>query len=376
MSAGLVQLRERTLAIPEAIRAFDPASAALFDPTHPPRAVVATGAGSSLEHARLLTSLLIDAGVAARAVPPSALLGPPGARARGEQLVVFSQGLSPNGRAPLAHAGAWERSMLVTSEDPVAGDAARGEALAGFARAGGEVLRLPVAREAGLLLRVIGPALGALAAIYLSQSAARAAGLEPREPTLGRDTLATAVTDAAARGRALRATIPGDPLAGSLAFLGGAAATRGAGALARKLLEGLLVPLPPVWDLLDFAHGGFQQLFPEHATLLALVGPDAAAEDALLARAEAMLDPTRHRVLRLGARLPGSFVLLEHEALLNELLVAAIAARGIDPSDWPARDRDAPLYALTAPPAHDTAPGASEREPARPQTPRWKGQTS
>jgi creatinine amidohydrolase len=361
-AAGRALLRRRADAVPDALRAFDPLeAAALLAAPLPPAGLVATGAGASLEHARVLAALVADtAGIPARALPPSAFLGAPDPRARGAALVVFSQGLSPNARAALAHAGAYASATLVTSANPAAGGAegdeagggaARAEALAAFARAGGRTLRLPVDRESGLLVRVVGPLLASAAAIELARGAARAAGAEPPWPTPAGDALAAAVAAAAQRGRALRAERAGDPLSGALAFLAGPEAARLAGPLARKLLEGLLVPLPPVWDLLDFAHGGFQQLFAGDATLLALLGPDPAHDEALLARAAAMLDPARHAVLALRARLAGPHGALEHEAVANELMLAAIDARGLDPARWPGRGGDAPLYALEAPPA-------------------------
>jgi creatinine amidohydrolase len=351
MTAGLALLRRRVAAIPSAVRAFDPAGVVLPECGDAPlRGVVATGAGSSLEHARLLASLLTDdLGLPARAAAPSALLAAPGERARDELLVVFSQGLSPNGRAPLAHASAYRGVLLVTSDDPVGGDPARQRALQRMRDGGGRVLCLPVDRESGLLLRVIGPLLGQLAAIELARTLARAFGASPPWPTLPGVALATAVRDAAARARALRAQIPGDPLAGALAFLSADPAAR-AGPLARKLLEGLRVPLPPIWDPLDFPHGGFQQLFDGPATLLALLCADAPRAAPLVSRAREMLDPSRHRILELTARLPGPYASLEHEALLNELLLASLEMRSIDPARWPGQGRDAPLYEIDAPP--------------------------
>jgi creatinine amidohydrolase len=42
--------------------------------------------------------------------------------------------------------------------------------------------------------------------------------------------------------------------------------------------------------------------------------------------------------------------------MLNELLAAAVDARGLDPAVWPGRDRDRPLYALDAAPDGPAAP--------------------
>src|SRR5581483_8825320 len=93
------------------------------------RRVVATGAGSSAAHARFLASVLVELGVPARFAPLTCFLGeaPPGAAE--ETLVVFSQGLAPNARLALAHAGAFRTAWLVTSvvDDPAAGDAPSGD---------------------------------------------------------------------------------------------------------------------------------------------------------------------------------------------------------------------------------------------------------
>jgi creatinine amidohydrolase len=362
-SEGLARLRHRIAETPAHLRAFDPAAlATALAEDAAPRALVASGAGSSLEHARLLCALLAaTTGIPARVAPPSALLEPPGSGADGSHLVVFSQGLSPNGRALLAHARAWRRVWLVTGAAPEAEDAERAAALARLEEAGGRVLRLPAPREAGLLLRVIGPLLGSWAAIEIARALAPGAGGPGRAAAIRAERVCAALDAAASRGRALRASAPGDPLPGELAILAGSGAAAGGGLLARKLLEGLLVPLPPVWDLVDFAHGGFQQLFARRATLLAPLAPGGQADAALLARAEAMLDPARHRVLRLEAELPAPYALLEHEVVANELLLGAIEARGLDPARWPGQDRDAPLYALAAAPEADAAPRALAR---------------
>jgi creatinine amidohydrolase len=203
--------------------------------------------------------------------------------------------------------------------------------------------------------------LGAWAAIELARELTVRRGRETPWTALSAGAIEAAVAAASARGRALRAGFPGDPLEGALAILAGPRNAPGGPLLARKLLEGLLVPLPPVWDLVDFAHGGFQQLFPERATLLALLAPGDGSDEALLARAEAMLERERHRVLRLRSELPPPYASLEHEALGNELLLGALEARELDPARWPGRDRDAPLYALAAAPARDEPPPSLAR---------------
>src|SRR5215468_1017447 len=96
-----------------------------------------------------------------------------------------------------------------------------------------------------------------------------------------------------------------------------------------KVLEGMLRPLPPAWDLLHLAHGPFQQAIQGAAVFLALTRADAPHEDALLVRFEAMLDPSRQVLVRLRASLPAPFALLEHEMHLNAFLLRELEARGI-----------------------------------------------
>jgi creatinine amidohydrolase len=111
-----------------------------------------------------------------------------------------------------------------------------------------------------------------------------------------------------------------------------------------KWLEGLLRPLPPAWELLGFAHGPLQQAWPHPTTFLALTRPDAPHEADLLARAESVLDASRHRIVRLESTLPAPLAIFEHEALIDALVVGRIEALGLDPTRWPARGLDAPLY--------------------------------
>lgn len=365
--AGLARLRERVASIPAHVAAWDDACVALprLD-VSTLRSVTTTGVGSSGEHAHLLAALLGELGVPARVAAPSAFLRPPPTGARDELLVVFSQGLAPNARAALRAAPAYRAALLATAVGPDDADADRAGALAAFDAAGGVRLALPVERESGLLVRVVGPMLGQLAAIALARALARALGAPAPWPALPGPALAAALRAASLRARSLCAERPGDPLAGAPALLAGGVHAARCSHLSRKLLEGLLVPWPPVWDLLDFAHGGFQQLYAGPATILALARADAPEEQPLFARAASMLEPSRHRWLALEAALPGPLALLEHEVMANELLLAALEARGGDPARWPGQDRDAPLYAIEGPLPHAADPAASPRHPAAP----------
>ncbi|MBX3027401.1 creatininase family protein [bacterium] len=309
------------------------------------RAVLVTGVGSSAAHARLLAHLLAEvAGLPARAVPAGAFLA--GRADRRDALVVFSQGLSPNARLALHDVAGWLGVVLVTAVTGRRGSAAARATLARARTAGARVVALPGGIESGRLLRLAGPLAGYATAHRLAAAIAAAAGVEQPALRLAPTRIAAAMRRAAAA----VARLPADLFDADVsAFLASGGYGALAGNLALTVGEGLLAPPPPVWDLLDFAHGPFQALFARRATVLALTRRDAAGEPELLRRAARMLDRRRHRLVALPATLPGTQALFEHQMLVDALVLRAIAARGIDQARWPGHGRDGPLYRVARP---------------------------
>ena len=294
------------------------------------RRLATTGIGSSEAHARLLAHLVAEnTTLPARFLPPSTLLAP-GRGCAEDALVVFSQGLSPNALLALTHAARWRRvvaATAVTDAGRLAPLRARGVTVVPFAGEG----------EFGTLVRVIGPLTGSLCALRL----ARAFGVDSSLP---HDRLAAAVAQAPAAA----AGVPSAALAAPLALVASGAYAELVSNLRRKILEGMLRPMPPVWDPLELAHGPFQQAFAAPATFLALTRPDAPEEQPLLARLEAMLEPERHALVRLPATLPMPFSLFEHEMQLNALLLRDLESRAVDQMRWPGRGREQPLYDVSS----------------------------
>jgi creatinine amidohydrolase len=351
------------------------------------RRVVATGAGSSAAHARFLASVLAERGLAARAEPLGSFLGAPPGGCADDVLVVFSQGLSPNARIPLAHPAAWRRVWLVTAtpdaddpgpagaDDAAAADAAaaatgspataRRSALRAARESGVRILRTPGADEYGTLLRLVGPMVGHAAALVLADALAPVASIPGATPACRADLVAAACAAVAGATERLRSAIADlDPevLDAPLALLASGAHVERASNLPLKFLEGLLRPLPPAWDLLDFAHGPFQQLHDGPALLLALARTDVPVERLLLDRLGTMLVPGRHRLVELASSLPGAWAVFEHEALVDAFVLDEIERRGIDPMRWPGRGADAPLYGF------DGSDVAGERVASPPAT--------
>jgi creatinine amidohydrolase len=420
--AGHRVLAARLAAAPALVRAVLAAPAPVL-PWHPGRVrrVVATGVGASAAHARLLVALLEEVGLAARFLPLTSFVARTADDAAGDALVVFSQGLSPNARLALAHAERFAAALVVTAVPP-AGEASRTAAPVGVAGheamptprasstdatvdgdappvdgdappAGADappsgaladrqrlldelgargiaVQRVPAAEEYGTLLRVCGPLVGAAAAIVLARALAAGAGRAPcglLASDASADEVQRRLEDALARADDVHATFDARALASGCAFLASGVYGELLGNVQATVQEGLLVAAPPVWDLLGFAHGPFQEIAARDATVLALARADAPGEAELLGRVQTMLVPGRHRLVRLRATLPGALALLEHQALVGALVLRAIAERRVDQVDFPGRGADGALYgvAALADAAHAASPARTRQSPAR-----------
>jgi creatinine amidohydrolase len=321
-----------------------------LDPALRQQRVVVTGGGLSEGPARYFTWLLADAlGLRATFVALSAFAGPP-ELLDGELLVLFSQGVAPNARLPLQPAvrRRFAQVVVFTSVEPdrSAPPDAPARLLADAVRDGASVQLLPPRSESGLLIRVLGGAAAALQAARLASEWALAEGRPPLE--------VGAVPAAVAQ--VLRTPLPRlvDPQVGLLpaALLVSGRYTDAAFAQRWKLLEGLRLPDPPIWDVLGFAHGPFQQLYARPHLLLAL-DRGLPHEQALLRRLESLLRP-HHRLVRLGASLPGPLAWFEHDAQVSALVAQALreldeTGRPLDLAAWPGQGEDGALYDVAEP---------------------------
>jgi creatinine amidohydrolase len=343
---GVHLLAERLARIPGALReAFaQPALRLPFDP-RTLRRIRVTGLGSSEAQARLLAALLSEyAGFDARFVPTGELAAGPPPGAAHEALVVFSQGLSPNARFALRDAARWRHSVLLTSVSEDDADPERAAILDGLREIGALLVPFPGGDERGTLVRLIGSMTGMAAALRLARAFGAAAGRPAPGLDVAPERICERVEAALASIDARLSEVPEGAFDQPIAFLASGSYAELLFNLRLKWLEGLLRPLPPVWELLGFAHGPLQQAWPQSMTFLALSRPDAPHEADLLKRAESVLDPSRHRIVQLASTLPAPLALFEHEALLDALVVRRSEALGLDPTRWPARGLDAPLY--------------------------------
>lgn len=147
------------------------------------------------------------------------------------------------------------------------------------------------------------------------------------------------------RGQALASEVETSRLLGPVAFVSQGEGLEGCRALAWKWMEGLWGLEPPVWDVLQFAHGPLQGIYEDSATLITLEPPGTAA---LFDRLASTLDASRHTLLRSSASLSEALGVFEHDVVVNALLLRALSGVERDLSRWPAQDRDGPLYQLEA----------------------------
>lgn len=352
MSEGIERLRTRCEALPGALREqlARPDPPAPFDPRSV-RRIVTTGIGSSAAHARFLAHVLSESlGLPARFTTTGAVATAAAPGRLADALIVFSQGLSPNARFAFGGAQDWGAVVVVTAQGISREPGERSDWLEGLRARGAAVIDFSAPDEFGMLVRVIGPQLGFAAALALSRSLAVCAGIDPVALTPDPVQLVERVRAAPA---ALDAALPPGMLedleARELVLL----AAGGYGELVQnlrtKLLEGMLRPLPPLWDGLELAHGALQQLWPHPALLLHLARAGCTEDEELTSALAATLDPARHEVVRLVAHDEGPASVFEHEAMLDALLLRWFEVSGGDPTSWPAQREDGPLYDRSPP---------------------------
>jgi creatinine amidohydrolase len=295
------------------------------------RSYTVTAAGIAEGPAHYLVHLL---GARARFVPLSTFaLG--GEAVGGDVLVVYSQGLSPNARIALAQTASFRDTLLLTSTEGPLTEALR-------ARGVHVVLLEPRAPEAGLLLRVAGPAVARGAAALLAQAVDAAEG----RPTHDLAPVPAAVREARVRAEALVATLERARLLDPLVLVVPGPELTWCRALAWKWMEGLWTPEPPCWDVLQFAHGPLQSIHGKPTTILTLEHDGARP---LFERLEQVLDHEHHIRLCSHAQLPGPLGAFEHDMTVNVLLLAALSQLDRALESWPARDADGALYDLDHP---------------------------
>jgi hypothetical protein len=323
-------------------------------PRHPvPGRIVATGIGSSEAHARYLVWLLNRTTTVPAEFAPLGSFG----LARGwdspdRALVVFSQGLSANARMALSTRHRFAHRILFTASTPdglrASGKPDRAAMLESLAGAGTEIVPFPLEDEYTVLIRVIGPALGFLAArLWTAQMPG--SRLEGTATQVGR-VAAAAFLRGLESGAGLALRMPPEGFPRGLVVPVSPCLSEFAQNLSCKFVEGLFQPAPAVMDLLQFAHGPFQQLTADPRPVLVLHREDAQEED-LLGRIRTLCQsvgiPCLHAST--GIQADPELGVLEAEGLLAPTILSLACRLRVNQVEWPGKGLDGPLYLYSGP---------------------------
>lgn len=302
--------------------------------------VVLTGIGASEAVTRSLEPWFRhELRIRVTQVPLSAFIADD-VRMQGQTLVLLSQELSPNATLALARVHEFQQALLVTSlpsNDP---------RLDEFRAAGGLVWTLPPAEERNLLVRVEGPMAAAFALARLGLE-----GVGREVPSVLHE-LPSAVQAAQAKGFAFAAQWPLDVKRAPLVATGWYAHCLEL--IAWTWMEAWWTEPPPAFDVLQLAHGPWQQRFEESGPWLCFTRPDDAP--GLWSRLEQMI-PARQSLVRVAASLPGPLALFEHLSFVQGLLAGVLLRAPKDLTQWPGKSTDGPLYELGT----SLSPGPGEK---------------
>jgi hypothetical protein len=350
---GLGLLAERVETIPARLPALGDEPAFSLGNRRRPGRVVATGIGSSEAHARHLVGLLNRyTPVPAEYLPIGAFGSAAALDHPDRTLVVFSQGLSSNARMALSRRHRFAGRVLFTASTSAGlragGKADRAEVLERLVAEGTEVVPFPLEDEYTILIRVIGPAAGFLAA-RLWAGTVEGGLLEPDPRRVAQEATRAYLAGTEA-GRRLADRVPGEGFpTGVVMPMSPSLLDRGQN-LSCKFVEGFYQPAPAMMDLLQFAHGPFQQLVSRPRPVWVLHREDAVERD-LLGRIRQMCSEVGLPLLHADTGLMATDDLLpiEAEGLLNAVLLRLAEGLGIDQVRWPGKGQDGPLYHYTGP---------------------------
>ena len=352
---GVDLLRERLQSIPDLLErwAASPEAALAAAPRIRPRRVVATGLGSSEAHARYLVWLLNRfTDIPAEFVPTGALLSPEPGRHGDRTLVVFSQGLSAHARIALGRRGDFGATVLFTASTLEglhrSGKADRAECLRGLLAEGAEVIRFPLEDEYTLLIRVVGPALGFLAArLWVG---ALAGETLPGRPAAVGVAAAQAFRSGWEAGRIAWPRMDPEVFGRGFALLASPDLCGHLQNLVFKFVEGLFRPAPDLQELLQFAHGPFQQLAASPRPVVVLHRAGEPEGDQLRRiRALCRAASLECHATASGLVSPIDLLVFEAEGVFAEPLLRGVEGEGIDQVGWPGRGLDGPLYDYSGP---------------------------
>ena len=312
------------------------------------RRVVATGIGSSEAQARYFVWLLNTFTDVPACFVPLAEFMEPFQPVAGCTLAVFSQGLSANAAFALRQADRFAHTVGFTAATEKGqrsvGRPERADLLAWLRSQGAEIVPFPVEDEYTVLIRLIGPVCGLVAAHQFVESLP-GSRLEPLADVGGQIQEWANGAAAAELRAALRADSPAWAT-GGLVLLP-APLSEFSQNVACKFVEGLFWAAPAMVELMQFAHGPFQQLARAPRPVCLVEG--ARAADRQLARGAAiMLESIGIRPVVLPLSCPAAHAPIALELILNPIFRDLIVHFGVNQVEWPGKGLDGPIYQLSS----------------------------
>src|SRR5258708_5797054 len=304
---------------------------------------IVTGTGSSEAHARYLSMLInFHTERSASYLPLTGFTVGNREAFRGQTLVVFSQGVSPNAQIALNRYSDFAHTILFSATTPAAARAAgkqdRAERLERLQSAGAELIEFPLAEEYTTLIRFVGPMAGYLACLqFVAQLAScrfkvpAASEIIPLLSVRPPDTLVEAMNERP------------NEFAGGFDLVAAAPISEYAQNLACKFMEGVFWPCPPISDFLQFAHGPFQQMHVTPHAVVILAGA-STLETELMDRSVAMLKNVGLPAYVVTSKGPPLLAIFEYETIFNKIVFDLMRRNVIDQVNWPGKGRDDLLY--------------------------------
>lgn len=313
--------------------------------TELPKHFLVTGIGSSEAHGRFFTNLInryTDSNATFVNLSNFYTELPKTAKERDSTLVVFSQGLSPNSLLAINQRAVFGHLILFTSTTASNSKETHSELIKKLKAEGHKIVQFPLENEYTLLIRVIGPIAGYLAAIQF---------VEQNWPgsinSCDKKALVSAIKNACKNVPKEASNLLKNMKKGSVMIMS-APLCEYAQNLAYKFLEGLFIPKPRIIDYLSFSHGFFQQLVTDPVPVV-IFKENTIESQLLYCRAKQMIEATQSKIIEITSNLPPPWNILEYEAILNELILDGIKEWEIDQIAWPGKGLDQSLYNIRDP---------------------------
>jgi 3,4-dihydroxy 2-butanone 4-phosphate synthase/GTP cyclohydrolase II len=259
-------------------------------------------------------------------------------------LVIISQGVSPNCQIALAKQQNFEKTVLLTAVTEANKDQGKVDIVKKIKEDGGLVINFPLEDEYVLLIRVVGPFFGFLAAAYFAESFLQTKichklpveELPDRLEKLKDVKVPQDFYDCLAKYR-------------NVVILASSPLQKLAETLSEKLMEGLYFNKPPAYNFLDFPHGIFQSLevlrrSADSQCCFLVLHNGSEKDDALVAGMKTMIGD-KFPVWELRSTLDIDFQILEYDMILNYFILDTIISWDVDQINFPSSRNE--LYKIT-----------------------------